>query len=131
MIVETEDIPGVKVPKPNERVLKVVMSPEIGNYDRLTVLISIISPENTTGCHTHGSDEIMYVATGRGEGIVADETKKIGMSSMIYAAAGVKHEVKNTGEETLKLICFYAPPLKPAGYFQEATNKARKYFKNI
>ncbi|NIM45091.1 MAG: cupin domain-containing protein [Nitrososphaeria archaeon] len=128
MIVETEDIPGAKVPEPNERVLKVVMSPEIGNYEKLTVLVSIISPGNSTGYHTHGSDEIMYVATGRGEGVVDGETKKIRVDSLIYAAKGVKHEVKNAGDETLKLICFYSPPIKPAGYFEEAINKAKEYF---
>lgn len=128
-VLDGMNVPGVKVPTPNERILKVLLSPELGNTDKLTLLFSIISPGNTTGLHTHEVDEIMYVAVGRGECIVGEEKSEIKEDIVLYAPRLVKHEVKNTGDETLKLVCFYAPPMKPAGYFAEAINKAKEYFK--
>jgi mannose-6-phosphate isomerase-like protein (cupin superfamily) len=122
---------GVKVPAPNERILKVLLSPELGSTDKFTLLLSIISPGNTTGLHTHDVDEIMYVATGRGECIVGEEKGEFKEDTVLFAPKLVKHEVKNVGDETLKLVCFYIPPVKPTGYFAEATNKAKEYFKGL
>ena len=122
---------GVKVPPPHERILKIMLSPEIGNIDKCTVLFSIINPGNGTGSHTHSSDEIMYVASGRGNGKVGNETMELREDIVVFAPKDVDHYIQNTGTETLKLICFYVPPLKPAGYFEKAISKAKKYFKNI
>ena len=130
-IIEGMKVTGVKVPSPNERVLKILLSPELENTDKFTLLFSIVSPRNGTGVHTHDSDEVMYVAAGRGEGIVGEETAEIKPDSVIYAPKLVRHEVKNTGDEMLKLVCFYIPPLKPAGYFEEAINKAKEYLRSL
>ena len=46
---------------------------------------------------------------------------------LVYAPAGVKHEMKNTSDETLKLICVYVPALKASGYFEEAEKKAKEF----
>jgi mannose-6-phosphate isomerase-like protein (cupin superfamily) len=124
-------VDGVKVPPPNERILKVVLSPEIGNITECTVLLSLISPRNSTGTHTHVSDEIMYVASGRGVGRVADEKMELREDMVVFAPKGVEHGIENTGDETLKLICFYTPPLKPAGYFETAIAKAKEYFMKL
>jgi mannose-6-phosphate isomerase-like protein (cupin superfamily) len=130
-IFDSMEVPGAKVPAPNERVLKVLLSPELGSTDKFTLLFSIISPGNTTGLHTHDVDEIMYVVTGRGECIVGEEKGELKEDTVLFAPKLVKHEVKNVGDETLKLVCFYVPPMKPAGYFAEATNKAKEYFKGL
>jgi len=124
-------VDGAKVPPPNERILKVVLSPEISNISECTVLFSIISPGSGTGFHTHGSNEIMYVASGRGMGRVADEKMELREDIVIFAPKGIEHSVENTGDETLKLICFYIPSLKPAGYFEAAISKAKEHFKKL
>jgi mannose-6-phosphate isomerase-like protein (cupin superfamily) len=123
------ETPGVKVPPPNERVLKVILSPEVTGTKNLSLLISIISPHYTTGLHTHDQDEIMYVATGNGESIIGEVREPVTSDMIIHAPAGVTHEVKNTGDETLKLVCFYSPPLKPTGFYGEAIELARKTVK--
>ena len=118
------EIDGVKVPKPNERVLKIVMSPETTGTKELTLLISIISPNSTTGSHTHDVDEIMYIAHGRGLFISGGERVSIQTDQVVYAAKGQVHEVKNTSEETLKLICVFYPPIKTNGYLKKAVEAA-------
>jgi len=130
-VINGMKVPGFKVPPPHERVLKVILSPEIGNVDNLTFLFSLINPGNSTGLHTHESDEVMYIAEGKGVSIIGDEEEEIEEDSVIFAPKLVKHEVKNTGNSVLKLICFYHPPLKPSGYFEEAINKAKAYLEGL
>lgn len=125
---ECKDIPGFKVPSPNERVLKVVSSPELGSAEDMMLLLSIISPGNTTGLHTHESTETMYVVSGRGVGTISEETREVKVDTVLVAPKGVLHEVRNTGDETLKLVCVYVPALKPSGNIKEATDAAKQYF---
>lgn len=120
------DVPGVKVPQPNERVLKVLMSPQVTDTRNLTLLVSSISPHSSTGRHTHDVDEFMYIVTGRGEGYCGEEKVDIQSDVLFYAPSKVEHEVRNTGDETLKLFCIFSPPMKPQGFFEEATKLANE-----
>ncbi|MEM2904966.1 MAG: cupin domain-containing protein [Candidatus Bathyarchaeia archaeon] len=121
-VVEGWKIPGVKVPPPNERVLKMLVSPETGDSEHMSILFSIISPSSTTGLHRHESgDECMYVATGRGTFICGSERTPIGPDVLLVAKKGVEHEIRNESEETMKLVAVFSPPLKPTGYIAEAT----------
>ena len=127
--VDCAEVPGFCVPSPNERVLKVVFSPELGNSENVTVLLSIVAPRTgTTGLHTHESTEIMYVVGGRGIATIGDRTKEIGVDTVLVAGSRVLHEVKNKGDDTLKLVCFFVPALKPTENVKKAIELARDYF---
>ena len=125
MKVEVWKVPGVKVPAPNERVLKILMSPEVTNTPRLTILVSIISPHSTTGLHTHEVDEFMYIVTGRGESTVAGEKSEVEPDVLLQVPAKVEHEIRSLSDETLKLFCVFSPPLKPQGFFERAIELAK------
>lgn len=125
MVLKIKDVKGVKVPLPNERILKVLACPELGAGGDLTVLVSIITPGGGTGLHTHDVDEYMYVATGSGQSICKGDVDEVASDSLIFAPKGVEHEIRNTGEESLKLFCVYVPALKTAGYFEQAVAAAR------
>lgn len=125
MIIKGWDVEGYKVAPPTERVLKVLMSPEVTDTSQLTALLSIITPGSTTGLHMHETDEFMYVVTGRGEAIIAGRKAAIEPDMLVHAPAKVMHEMKNTGAETLKLFCVYSPPLKPRLHFEKAVEAAK------
>jgi len=127
LIFKCWEVPGAKVPAPNERVLTVIMSPEVTNTRQLTLLTSIISPGFTTGLHQHEIDEFMYVAAGRGEFVEEGKAKPFEPDTVLFGEANKEHEVKNTGKETVKLICIYSPPLKPAGYFEKAVEATKEH----
>jgi mannose-6-phosphate isomerase-like protein (cupin superfamily) len=126
LLIEVWKVPGVKVPLPNERVLKVLMSPEVTDTEKLTLLVSLISPHSSTGPHIHDVDEFMYIVTGRGESYCGGERSDIESDVLFYAPAKVQHEVRNTGEETMKLFCIFSPPMRPQGFFEEATKLAKE-----
>jgi mannose-6-phosphate isomerase-like protein (cupin superfamily) len=126
MFVKGWQVPSVEVPPPNKRYLKVPMSPEVTGTHNATLLYSIISPGYTTGLHTHDGDEIQYIVSGRGEGTVGDKKSPVEPDMIIFSPRGVPHEIRNSGEETLKMLCIFAPPLKPSGYFEKAIEAAKK-----
>jgi len=126
LLIEVWKVPGVKVPLPNERVLRVLMSPEVTGTGNLTLLVSLISPHSSTGLHAHDVDEFMYIVTGRGESHCGGERSEVQSDVLFYAPSKVEHEVRNTGDETMKLFCVFNPPMKPRGFFEEATRLAKE-----
>lgn len=128
MIVNTRDLPEYRVPKPYERSMRVVLDPRLSNYDKATVLSVTIEPGSTTGLHQHTSDEIIYVVSGKGTSVLVDGDKttesEVREGYLVLARAGVKHEMKNTSSEPLKLHCVFIPPLPVEGYFAEALKAA-------
>jgi len=121
------EFPSIKAEPPVERFLKIIMSPEVNGYKEATVLFSHIPPGSSSGRHSHTSDEIMYIATGRGESVVGTEKQQIQTDSVVYAPRGIEHECKNTsGTETLKIFCVYIPPLKPSPLLQKLIEKTQK-----
>ena len=107
------EIPSYKVDPPNERTLQVIYSPQIDKGIKdVTVLMSILFPHGgRSGLHTHTVDEIMYIITGRGEGVEGDDIFEIEPGTIIYAPAGVKHECRNFSDETMQILCIYVPSL--------------------
>ena len=135
VVISSLNIPGVKVPPPFSRELKVVLDPNVGNYDKATILLSYIEPKNSTGLHIHNSDEIMYVVKGEGEAVEIKEgvkrVEKVSEGFIIYASQNVEHEIKNLGDEKLVLFCVYIPGLKASGYLGEAIKVAKEYFERL
>ena len=121
------EYPMVKADPPAERFLKIILSPEIGEYEKATVLFSHIPPGSTTGKHTHDSDEIMYVV-GRGVSSVGTQDYTLETDSVIFAPKGVEHECRNTSQtDTLKLFCVYIPPLKPSPLLGRLIEKTEEH----
>jgi mannose-6-phosphate isomerase-like protein (cupin superfamily) len=111
-VVQAWKVKGVKVPKPYERVLKVLMAPEEGSTKDFTMLISLISPDSETNYHAHDeSGEIMYVLSGRGECIIEGKTYGLEPDTAVYIPLGVRHQIKNASDEGMKIICVFIPPL--------------------
>jgi mannose-6-phosphate isomerase-like protein (cupin superfamily) len=55
-------------------------------------------------------DQFFRVETGEGEAWIDGTKKKIKSDTGIVVPAGARHNIKNTGHETLKLYTIYAPP---------------------
>lgn len=134
VVINPKNIPGVLVPPPFSRELKVVLDPEVGNYDKATILLSYIEPKSSTGLHEHSSDEIMYIIRGEGEVIEirdgAQRIERVSEGYIVYAPLNIKHEIRNlSDEDKMVLFCVYIPGLKASGYLGMAIEMAKKYFR--
>jgi quercetin dioxygenase-like cupin family protein len=67
-----------------------------------------VEPGMHIGRHTDSAEEILYVAAGRGEGVVGDARSPIEAGSLVVIPAMVPHDVVNTGKETLRVVGFFS-----------------------
>ncbi len=62
--------------------------------------------------HAHEtSEEGMYIVSGRGRLITEEREQDLGPGMAIFMPPGVKHSLLNVGDEPLKLVWVYSPPL--------------------
>ena len=62
--------------------------------------------------HAHeDAEEGMYLISGQGRLITEDGEQDLHAGMAIYMPPGVKHSIVNTGDEPMKLVWVYSPPL--------------------
>ncbi len=80
-----------------------------GNF--LMVGLNCFEPGQEQHVHDHPDQEkFYYVVSGGGDFQVGSATIRAGAGDLVWAAAGVPHGVRNTGEERLVVLMGIAPP---------------------
>lgn len=81
--------------------------------------------------HMHtDSTEAMYCLSGSGSASVGENMYDLKPNTMITALPGQLHWIKNTGTETLKVLCIFSPAISAAGLRERAENAVKEYQKN-
>src|SRR3989338_4139384 len=70
------------------------------------VLMSLL-PGEEIGEEVHDVDQFLRVERGTGKAILDDVSHKIADGSVIVVPAGTKHNVANTGRDSMKLYTLY------------------------
>jgi mannose-6-phosphate isomerase-like protein (cupin superfamily) len=73
------------------------------------VLMSLIAGEEI-GEEVHDVDQFLRIEKGIGTAILSDIPHDLADGSVIIVPAGTKHNVINTGSESMKLYTLYMPP---------------------
>jgi mannose-6-phosphate isomerase-like protein (cupin superfamily) len=63
----------------------------------------------TTPHYHPQTEEIYYILRGRGRMLMGDETAAVGPGDAIAIPPGARHQIENTGDETLVFLCCCAP----------------------
>jgi quercetin dioxygenase-like cupin family protein len=83
-----------------------------------------IAPGEYLPRHTDSAEEILYIVTGEGEAEAGGEYISVKAGDLAVIPAMVPHGVRNTGDETLKVVGFFSEsrivsnfdePLQPLG----------------
>ena len=69
----------------------------------------LIYPGYGTDAHLHDRPELIYVISGRGIAICDDEECPIEADVVFWVPANQMHQVKNTGDDILKLATVFIP----------------------
>lgn len=126
--VNINSIPSMKVDKPFERTLKLIMSPETdADVEGFTFIVSELAPlGGCTDFHAHDtSGELMIFLSGMGNAWMGDDKFEILPGTSMYAPPGVAHRTLNTGTEPLKIACVFVPPID-TDYIQANIRAAEK-----
>jgi quercetin dioxygenase-like cupin family protein len=58
--------------------------------------------------HTDSAEEALYIVSGSAEAIVGDERAEVGPGSLALVPAMVSHDIVNDGDETVRVVGFFA-----------------------
>ncbi len=78
--------------------------------DSLTLGVAEIKPGELDGlsCHRHPQSEVYYVLSGVGVVTIEDLQYPISPGSAVFIPGNAKHRVRNTGNETLRILYGFA-----------------------
>ena len=102
------------VPKPFERELKIIMSPDTDeDVKDFSLLVSTLAPNGgCTDFHSHeDGGELMVFTKGHGKAWLDGKEYELKPGVAIYAPPGVEHKTMNTGTEPLEIICVFVPAI--------------------
>jgi mannose-6-phosphate isomerase-like protein (cupin superfamily) len=78
------------------------------------------------GEEVHAVDQILSVVSGEGESILDGRGKPFKTGDVVAVPAGMRHNIRNTGQDPLKLFTVYAPPQHAAGTVHQSKGDAVK-----
>lgn len=108
-IVRAWEEPGVEIPAPYARRIKVLFAPDKGGVEEITFSHAILPPSGRTDAHTHDRPELIYVVSGEGICSSAEGETPIAADVAMWVPAGEMHQIVNTGYQPLKLATVFVP----------------------
>jgi quercetin dioxygenase-like cupin family protein len=67
-----------------------------------------IEPGDNLGRHTDSAEEILLILQGTVEATIGEEQGRLAQGEMVVVPTMVPHDVRNTGENTAKVLGFFA-----------------------
>jgi quercetin dioxygenase-like cupin family protein len=108
--IEEKSLPGRK--------LRWLINKELADAEHCSSCVIRIEPGQTVKpAHSHpNGEEIIYIITGKGRVWINGEISNVEAGTAVLFPQGLPHMTQNTGDEEMKVICFFAPPSNLADY---------------
>lgn len=91
--------------------IRELMHPSAHGNHRQSLAEARIAPGETTVMHRHlSSEELYHVTGGHGQMTLDGREFEIGPGDTVAIAPGSAHRVRNTGADTLVILCCCSPP---------------------
>jgi quercetin dioxygenase-like cupin family protein len=80
-------------------------------------VIRVAPGEKVRPAHSHpNGEEVIYIVRGTGRVLVAGEVTAVREGSVVLFPQGAVHMLHNSGDEEMKVICFFAPSTNLENY---------------
>ena len=76
-----------------------------------TTIVFEIEPGARLGWHTDQTEETQYIIAGSGELQLDDSNHPVGPGCVFVVPTNVRHDLVNTGTETMRAVAFFAAPM--------------------
>lgn len=95
------------------RTSKLLLAPKFGGVDNVSMGMNITEVGSMIPDHKHDdSEEVLFLISGRAKIVIEGEGEwEIGSETAFYSPKGVMHRVENIGDEPLRIVWVYSPPL--------------------
>ena len=80
-------------------------------------VIRVAPGERVRPAHSHPQgEEVIYIIRGSGRVLVAGEVAPVKDGSVVLFPQGAIHMLHNTGDEEMKVVCFFSPATGLSNY---------------
>jgi quercetin dioxygenase-like cupin family protein len=93
-----------------------------------TVVYFELQPGEHLGSHTDSAEEVLLIVSGNGEATIGEEEAAVKTGTLAVVPALVPHSVKNTGEETLRVVGFFSSSTVLSIFDEPMDPFATRYF---
>jgi putative monooxygenase len=109
--VKASDVEGEFRTPP--RVSKLLLAPKFGGVKNVSMGLNITEVGSQIPDHMHeNSEEVLFLISGKAKIVIEGVGEwEIGPETAFYSPMGVKHRVENIGNEPLRIVWAYTPPL--------------------
>lgn len=74
-------------------------------------VIRVAAGDRVRPAHSHpNGEEVIYIVQGSGRVLVGSDVSPVRAGMAVLFPQGVVHMLHNTGDEEMKVVCFFAPP---------------------
>ncbi len=123
-IVKAWQEPGVEIPEPYRRQIKVIFAPDKEGVEELTFSHAILPPNGRTDYHSHDRPELIYVVSGKGICVHDGEQTPVQEDVSLWVSAGELHQMINVGDTPLRLATVFVPAYRASDNYQRCLNAA-------
>jgi mannose-6-phosphate isomerase-like protein (cupin superfamily) len=95
------------------RTSKLLLAPKFGGVENISMGMNITEVGSMIPNHAHeDSEELLFLISGKAKLVIEGMGEwEIGPETAFYSPKGVTHRLENIGDEPLKLVWVYCPPL--------------------
>jgi mannose-6-phosphate isomerase-like protein (cupin superfamily) len=106
-----DQVEGTSFDPPYRRTIKHLHTPWGTGATYLWMGMSEIPPSSESNPHIHAEqEESFFVHSGHGEVVVDGVAVPVRPGSLVVIAPGELHQLRNTGDSVLRVLCSVAPP---------------------
>ncbi len=94
-----------------------LLGPQNSQARNLTFGLAEFPAGTLAAPHTHSTEEeIIYILSGRGSIRSAEDETRLEPGVAVFIPPGLAHQILAGGEEPLKLLTLFSPPVTPGAY---------------
>ena len=94
-----------------------LIGPQQSATRHFTFGLAEFHPGQQAPAHSHDQqEEIIYILEGEGEFITPEETIPLKPGVAVFIPPGLEHRIVLTGDQPLKLVTVFSPPVTPGAY---------------
>ena len=108
-LIHEEDVPEQDLPG---RAMRWMVTGDNLGAQHLSMCVIRVAPgERVRPAHCHpNGEELIYIVNGSGRVMVDGEVGPVKAGTAVLFPVGKVHMLQNTGNEEMKVVCFFAPP---------------------
>ncbi len=124
-VVKASEEPGIQVPPPYARSIKVLFAPDRRGVEELMFSVVLIDAGSQTDFHVHDRPELIYVISGSVVCLCGADEVPITAETALYVRPGEWHQLRATTDDALRLATAFVPPYTAEENYERCLAAAR------